>query len=62
MFGVHITFGANYNLTDYVYVGLEGKYRWTDEVDLHDSFAGYDVAYEGNLNGYSVAATLGMRF
>ncbi len=62
VFGVHVSLGANYNITDYFYIGLEGRYRWTGDADLYDDVAGYIVQYEGNLNGYTVAMNVGFRF
>lgn len=62
-FGAHVSLGGNYNITEMLFVGIEGRYRWTGEVDMKDSSGGgIPVAYSSDLNGYTVAATFGFRF
>lgn len=62
VFGAHAVLGANYNITERFYIGMEVKYRWTGEADLSTRVAGIPVEYSGDLNGYSLAATVGFRF
>ena len=62
VFGAQAVLGANYNLTDYIFIGLEAMYRITDDVELRQTTASIPVEYSGNLNGYSVSAQLGLRF
>lgn len=62
VFGAHLSAGANYNINERFYVGLEGRYRWTGDAKVSDRVANVPVSYEGDLTGFSVAATFGMRF
>lgn len=62
IYGVHAVLGANYNITNYIFVGVEAKYRWTGDVDLKESSASVPVEYKGNLNGYALLGTFGIRF
>lgn len=61
-FGAHVSLGGNYNITQILYVGLEGRYRWTGDVKMKETLGGIPVEHSGDLNGYSVAATFGFRF
>ncbi len=60
--GAHLTLGANYNITERFYLGLEGSYRWTGDVDMRDMAGSVPVEYKGDLSGYTVAVTGGFRF
>lgn len=60
--GVHLVAGANYDITDRFFVGVEGMYRWTDDIDLSKTVASIPVEYHGNLSGYSVTINGGFRF
>jgi opacity protein-like surface antigen len=62
VFGVHVVAGANYNITERFFVGVEGKYRWTDDVDIRESVASIPVEYIGDLSGYTVTFNAGFRF
>jgi opacity protein-like surface antigen len=62
VYGVHAVLGANYNITNHIFVGLEAKYRWTGDVDLKESVASVPVEYKGDLSGYAVLGTFGIRF
>ncbi|MEJ2192101.1 MAG: outer membrane beta-barrel protein [Nitrospirota bacterium] len=55
--GGHVMAGAHYFLTDYVFMGVEGKYTLTEEADLDDA-----IPLELNINGFTASATLGFRF
>lgn len=61
-FGAHLSLGGNYNINEVLYVGVEGRYRWTGDVEMKEINGGLPVTYSGDLNGYSVAATFGFRF
>jgi opacity protein-like surface antigen len=52
-YGLHAGAGFNINVTDSVFVGLEGKYLWA-----RPSFGGQDI----KLNGFITTANLGIRF
>ncbi len=62
VFGAHAMIGANYNLTEYLFLGLEVMYRWTDDVELRQNTASIPVEYSGNLNCYSFSTQIGLRF
>ena len=62
VFGVHVVAGANYNINERFFIGLEGKYRWTDDVDIRESIASIPVEYTGDLSGYTVTFNAGFRF
>lgn len=61
-FGAHVVLGANYDITDRFFLGLEGMYRWTDDLDIHASVASIPVEYSGDLSGFSVTFNGGFRF
>ena len=48
--------GLDFNITDKVFIGVEGKYIYTDEADVH---AEVD---EFNLNGLIATGVFGFRF
>jgi opacity protein-like surface antigen len=52
-FGLHAGAGVNFNITQSVFVGVEGRYLWAKP-----SFAGQDI----KLDGFTVTADLGFRF
>jgi opacity protein-like surface antigen len=62
VFGAHVVAGANYDITSRFFLGVEGKYRWTDDVDMDEIVASVPVEYSGNLSGYSVTFNAGFRF
>lgn len=62
VFGMHVVAGANFNINDRFFVGVEGKYRWTGDVDIHDTVASIPVDYKGDLSGYAVTFNAGLRF
>lgn len=62
VFGAHVTAGATYNITDRFFLGIEGRYRWTDDVDIRETVASVPVEYAGDLSGYTVTFNGGFRF
>jgi opacity protein-like surface antigen len=62
IFGAHVVAGANYDITDRFFIGLEGMYRWTDDFDLSETVALIPVEYSGDLSGFSVTVNAGFRF
>ena len=52
----------NYDICRYSYVGIEGKFRITDDVEFTDTIFDVPVTYGGDLTGLSVLLTLGFRF
>ncbi|MFH0782228.1 MAG: outer membrane beta-barrel protein [Pseudomonadota bacterium] len=62
VFGAHVVAGATYNINERFFLGVEGKYRWTDDVDIRESVASIPVEYTGDLSGYIVTFNGGFRF
>lgn len=62
VFGAHIVAGGTYDITPRIFAGIEGMYRWTDDVNLSETVGTVPVTYKGNLNGYSIYLTGGFRF
>jgi outer membrane protein W len=52
-FGLHAGAGINFDITDAVFLGVEGRYLWAKP-----SFGGQDI----NLDGFTVTGNLGFRF
>lgn len=52
-FGLHAGVGGNFNVTDTIFLGAEGRYLWAKP-----SFGGQDI----NLDGFTVTGNLGVRF
>lgn len=62
VFGVHVVAGANYNINDRFFLGLEAMYRWTDDVDMSATKASIPVEYNGDLSAVIVTFNAGFRF
>ncbi len=62
VFGVHVVTGGRFNIGKRFFLGIEGLYRWTQDVDIKKISATVPVEYSGNLNGYTVALSTGFRF
>jgi opacity protein-like surface antigen len=59
IYGVHLGTGLNVNLTNSIFVGVEGRYIWTGEADI-DIFDGASIDFD--INGFTVTGNLGFRF
>jgi opacity protein-like surface antigen len=53
VFGLHAGAGVNFNITQNVFLGVEGRYLWAKH-----SFGGQEI----KLDGFTVTADLGFRF
>lgn len=53
VFGLHAGAGVNFNITESVFLGVEGRYIWAKP-----SWGGTDI----KLDGFTVTADLGFRF
>ena len=62
IFGFHVVLGAQFDITETVFMGVEGKYFLTDDAELEDNYAGIPFEVEGELDGFTVTANLGFRF
>ena len=54
--GGYLGAGIHYNLTRRIFVGVEGKYLWTDKVILED------LELKFNMDGIIATAVFGIRF
>lgn len=62
VFGAHLLVGANYDITNDWFIGLEGTYRWTGSAKIEQNVIGVPVVYNDDVNGFSLAASVGFRF
>ena len=62
VFGAHVVAGVNYDITERFFLGVEGMYRWTDDVEIIETVASIPVEYNGDLSGFSVSVNGGFRF
>jgi hypothetical protein len=62
IWGGYLGAGINYNLTSRIFVGVEGKYLWTEEAHLDDEEFGYPVDFRFKLDGVIFTGVLGIRF
>lgn len=60
--GVHGVAGAYFNITKRFFLGLEGMYYQTDDIEIDEQAASIPVGYEGNLDGFTLALTCGFKF
>jgi len=62
VFGAHVVAGVNVDITKRFFAGLQGMYRWTDDIDIDERVATVPIRLEGDLSGYVVNLTAGFRF
>lgn len=62
VFGMHLVAGVNYDITERFFAGVEGQYRWTDDVEIDESVASIPVEYNGDLSGFAITFNGGFRF
>jgi len=62
VFGAHVVAGVNFDITKRFFAGLQGMYRWTDDIDIDERVATVPIRLEGDLSGYVVNLTAGFRF
>ena len=60
--GGYLGGGVHYNITPAVFVGVEGKYLWTDEVELRDESYGIPLEAKFKMNGIIATAVFGFKF
>lgn len=62
VFGVHLVAGGRYDITRRLFVGAEGVYRWTGDLDIDKTTATVPVRVKDDLEGFAVTLTAGFRF
>lgn len=56
--GGHVVAGATLDINPFMFVGVEGKYLFTEEAE----FTVFGVPFETDLDGFTVTAMVGFRF
>jgi opacity protein-like surface antigen len=57
VFGFHLGLGANFDIAENLFLGLEGKYLWAEA-----EFEAYGFTLEADLDGFIITAILGFRY
>jgi opacity protein-like surface antigen len=60
--GAHVLAGVNFNITERFFIGVDGRYVWTDTVTINKRVADIPIEYSGDLNGFTVNLAVGFRF
>lgn len=60
--GAHVLAGVNFNITNRFFIGVDGRYFWTDTVSVIKRVADIPIEYNGNLNGFTINFAFGFRF
>jgi opacity protein-like surface antigen len=60
--GAHVLAGVNFNITERFFIGVDGRYIWTDTVTINKRVADIPIEYSGDLNGFTVNLAVGFRF
>lgn len=62
VWGVHVVFGADWNLTRRIFLGGQGLYRWTDDIHIYKRIGTVPVQVSGDLDGFAITFIGGFRF
>jgi outer membrane protein W len=62
VFGVHLLAGVNFDITEKIFLGIEGKQIWTQQAAFEGVFLKVPVTTETNLDGFMVTGNIGFRF
>lgn len=60
-FGTHVGLGANIDITENMFFGVEGKYIWVNS-EFQDRSMGQKIELDSDLDGFTVTANIGLRF
>jgi outer membrane protein W len=60
--GGYLGGGIHYSLTPRIFLGVEGKYLWTDKAKLDGERSGVPLDAKFRLDGIIAAAVIGVRF
>ena len=61
VFGFHLSLGGNFNITENIFLGIEGKYLWA-EAEFEESVFGVPIELDADLEGFIVTGNIGFRF
>jgi outer membrane protein W len=62
IWGFQLLSSLNFNIAETFFLGLEGKYIFTEDAEIEGSIFGVPVSAEFNLNGFIATGVLGFRF
>ena len=62
VWGGYLGGGLHYNITRRIFVGVEGKYLWTDKAKLKDEAYGIPLEAKFKMDGIIATAVIGFRF
>ena len=62
VFGFQFLAGANFNITDKCFLGVEGKFLITNDAEASGTLFGVPIETDSNANGYIITGVLGFRF
>lgn len=62
VWGVHVVFGADWELNPRIFLGGQGLYRWTDDIRIDKRVGTVPVQLRGDLDGLVVTFFGGYRF
>ena len=60
--GFQLLAGILFNITEKVYLGIEGQYIITGDAQASGIVFGVPITIEGNVNGYTISGIVGFRF
>jgi hypothetical protein len=60
--GAQIKAGANFNVSETLFLGVEGEYMVTETAEFSGQVFGMPITLESDLNGYTLSAVFGFRF
>lgn len=62
VFGCHLGLGFHYNISPTMFIGAEGKYLWTSEARLEDTFWQIPISTKFKMDGILATAVIGFKF
>lgn len=62
VFGTHVVVGGSYDITPRIFAGVEGRYRWTGDLDIDKTTGTVPVQIKDDLEGFTVTFSAGLRF
>ncbi len=61
VFGFHGGLGANFNITQNIFIGMEGKYLWA-RPEFEGTILGRRWEFDADLDGFTITINIGYRF